>query len=58
MVCMFTTMLYEIFVVIVHQMTDVVGTDRIGGLDGIGVDVAMVFETIIDLIVSFLAIYL
>ena len=48
MVCLFTTMLYEIFVVIVHQMTDVVSTNRVGGLDAIGWDVAMVFEAIID----------
>ena len=34
--------------VISHQMTDVVGTDGVGGLDGIGRDVALMFEAIID----------
>ena len=29
-------------------MTDVVGTDGVGGLDGIGRDVALVFETVIN----------
>ena len=29
-------------------MTDVVGSDRVGGLDGISRDVALMFETVID----------
>ena len=45
---MFTTMLYEIFVVIIHQMTDVVSTNRVRGLDAVGWDVAMVFEAVIN----------
>ena len=39
---------YKIVMVIIHQMTDVVGTDGVGGLNGIGGDVALVFEAIID----------
>ena len=34
--------------VIIHQVTDVVGTDGVGGLDGIGRDVALMFEAVID----------
>ena len=34
--------------VIIHQMTDIVGTDGVRGLDGIGRDVALVFEAIIN----------
>lgn len=34
--------------VIIHQMTDVVGTDGVGGLNGIGRDVALMFKAVID----------
>ena len=37
-----------IIVVIIHQMTDVVGTDGVRRLDGISRDVALMFEAIID----------
>ena len=33
--------------VVIHQMTDVVRTDGVGGLDGVGWDVAMVLETVV-----------
>ena len=34
--------------VIIHQMTDVVGTDGVGGLNSISRDVALMFEAVID----------